>query len=332
MRLKSFYGPTVTAAMSRVREALGDDAIIISTRDDDMGGVRVTAAIDEPLTVEERVAIPIADELVEDVANDSIDVISEALTQHRVPASLSEKLIASATQFAQEDPFLSLGAALEMHFSFDPISMGTDKRCIALIGPPGAGKTLCTAKLATQATMAGRKMTVISTDMEKAGASEQLKAFTRILECDMVEIDDAPAVQDAVAMQKPETMIIVDTAGCNPFDPASKQRLEALLKAARAEPVIVMPADINPDEAIDIAEELKPLGARQLLPTRLDLVRRVGGLLNIAYETKLTLCQFSASPKISEQPQPMNPVTLGRFLLPPSNMEAPKQQATGTYE
>ena len=47
MRLKSFHGSSLTEAMRLVREALGENAIIVATRDDDMGGVRVTAAVDE---------------------------------------------------------------------------------------------------------------------------------------------------------------------------------------------------------------------------------------------------------------------------------------------
>ena len=47
MRPKSFHGPSLTDAMRQVREALGEDAIIVATRDDDMGGIRVTAAIDD---------------------------------------------------------------------------------------------------------------------------------------------------------------------------------------------------------------------------------------------------------------------------------------------
>ncbi len=330
MRLKSFFGRTTAEAMRQVRETLGEDAIIIATRDDPMGGIRVTAAIDEPLTVEEQVTLPLSEELFEDDADDSIDLIAEAFIQHHVPSMLSEKLLASVTQYAQEEPLLSLGAALELHLAFDPLSIGEDKKSIALIGPPGAGKTLCTAKIATQATLAKAPMTVISTDTERAGGMEQLAAITRILECDLMEIEDMHALEDAISVQKKGTNIIIDTAGCNPFNPSDLQKLSNLLKAAKAEPIIVMPADLDAYEAIDMAKEFQSLGATQLISTRLDMTRRLGGLLRLAYETKLTLSQFSASPKVSEQPEPLNPVSLGRLILPQN--ESAQEKVTGTYE
>ncbi|HOO52259.1 MAG TPA: hypothetical protein PLK94_13320, partial [Alphaproteobacteria bacterium] len=50
MRLKSFYAKTMTEAMQLVREALGEDAIIIATREENGGkSVRVTAAIEDDL-------------------------------------------------------------------------------------------------------------------------------------------------------------------------------------------------------------------------------------------------------------------------------------------
>ena len=46
MRLKSFYAPTMADAMDLVRSILGDDAIIVATRQE-ADGVRVTAAVEE---------------------------------------------------------------------------------------------------------------------------------------------------------------------------------------------------------------------------------------------------------------------------------------------
>jgi len=60
---------------------------------------------------------------------------------------------------------LALGAAFDTHFQFRPIIDDKPDKPIILIGPPGAGKTLCVAKFATKATMGKRPVTVISTDV-----------------------------------------------------------------------------------------------------------------------------------------------------------------------
>lgn len=45
MRLRTFSAPTMSEAMKQIRDALGDDAIIVSSHESERGrGVQVTAA------------------------------------------------------------------------------------------------------------------------------------------------------------------------------------------------------------------------------------------------------------------------------------------------
>jgi flagellar biosynthesis protein FlhF len=314
MRLKSFHGTNLTDAMRLVREALGENAIIVATREDDNGGVRVTAAIDEvPLSAQKP--MPEAPD-----GSEALEAIAEALTRHHVPPALAEKLMATATQFASDDPLLSLGAALDTHFKFQPI---TDDKPLMFVGPSGAGKTLCTAKFATKTTLAKRTPTVISTDLERAGGMEQLAAFTRLLKLNLVEIEDCHALQDIVAMQKGNP-VFIDTAGRNPFDESERREVRGFI-AAIGEATLVMPAGLDAAEAIDMAQEFRSIGATRLLVTRLDTVKRLGSLLRIAYDSRLPLANYSASTKVTEAPQPMNPVVLARFLLKKPGAQAVTQ-------
>ncbi len=305
MRLKSFYGSTLTDAMRAVREALGQDAIIVATREDESGGVRVTAAIDSSAPrIAEKIDVP------EDTGSKALEVIAEALTAHQVPASLAEKIMATATQIANDDPLLSLGAALDTHFKFDPIDLS---KPALFVGPPGAGKTLCTAKFATQATLAKRKVTVIGTDYDRAGGMEQLGAFMRVLNIDLVEIDDRHALHDLVSLQN-GTPTFIDMAGRNPFDPREKEAAREFISAV-GDATLVLPAGLDASEAIDLALEFRSIGASRLLITRLDAVRRIGSLLRLAYETRLPLSTYGASPKVTDPLLPINPVVLGRIIL-----------------
>lgn len=324
MRLKSFYAANSTEAMRLVREALGDNAIIVATRDDD-GGVRVTAAIDDP--VAPPAAPTLAQKAAEMAEDESIETIAQSFVRHQVPNTLSERLLATATQYASEDALLAMGAALDTHFKFQPLSEDLSQPLI-LIGPPGAGKTLCAAKLATKAALGKTPIALVSTDTERAGGMAQLGAFARLLKTDLLEIEDAHALRDALLMQKPDTTTLVDTAGCNPFSASDRDNLAALIRSSGAYPVLVLPADLDSSEALDMAKEFAAIGAKTILPTRLDMTRRLGGLLRVAYESKLPLSNFSASSKVTEAPQPLNPVSLARLILPvPKQVE---QKATGT--
>jgi len=305
MRLKSFHGATLTEAMRSVREALGENAIIVATREDDAGGVRVTAAIDEvPPPTQLKTITPPSD------GSEALEVIAEALTRHHVPHTLADKLMAAATQFASDDPLLALGAAIDVHFKFQPV---TEDKPVLLVGPPGAGKTLCTAKFATKATLAKRSPTVVSTDLERAGGMEQLAAFTRLLKLNLVEIEDWHSLRDIVAMQKGNP-IFIDTAGRNPFDTEEKETVREFI-AAIGDATLVLPAGLDAAEAIDLSHEFRNIGATRLLITRLDSVRRIGSLLRFAFESRLPLANYSASNKVTEPPMPLNPVVLARLIL-----------------
>ncbi len=179
-----------------MREALGENAIIVATRDDETGGVRVTAAIDEAPTRPPNAAAPVEEVAEAPMGSEAIEkIIAEALTRHQVPTHIAERLMATATQFANDDPILALGAAFDTHFQFLPIIDDKSEKPLILIGPPGAGKTLSVAKFATKATLSKRPVTVISTDLERAGGMEQLAAFTRLLKLNLVEIEDAHALK-----------------------------------------------------------------------------------------------------------------------------------------
>ena len=306
MRLKSFHGTNLTDAMRLVREALGENAIIVATREDETGGVRVTAAIDDvQLSSTHASTITAPPD-----GSAALETIAEALTRHQVPSALAEKIMASATQFASDDPLLALGAALDTHFKFMPI---TDDKPLMLVGPPGAGKTLCTAKLATKATMAKRPPTVISTDLDRAGGMEQLAAFTRLLKVNLVEIEDWHSLRDLLSMQKGHP-IFIDTAGGNPFDAKEREIIREYIVAV-GDATLVLPAGLDAAEAIDLVQEFRSIGATRLIVTRIDSVKRLGSVLRIAYDGRLPLANYSASSKVTEPPLPMNPVALARLIL-----------------
>lgn len=298
----------MTEAMRLVRESLGENAIIVAAREDDAGGVRVTAAIDDVAAAarNEAAAAPAA----KNEGTGALETIAEALTRHQVAQGLAEKLMATATQFASDDPLLALGAAIDTHFRFSP---ATDEKPLMLVGPPGAGKTLCIAKFATRSMMSKRVPTVISTDLERAGGVEQLAAFTRVLKLTLVEIEDWNALRDAVEMQKGGP-IFIDTAGRNPFDESERETTREYM-AAIGDATLVLPAGLDAAEAVDLAQEFKKMGASRLIVTRLDAVKRLGSLLRIAHESGLPLANYCASYKVTEPPQVMNPVVLARLIL-----------------
>lgn len=339
MRLKSFSAPTLTEAMAEVRKALGDNAIIVATRDED-GLVRVTAAIDDtPLQPPPSSAAPLIPNPATGVlyegdttapeSEDAIDLVVKALEHHSVPRELIDRLTDTLQAFDLEQPILALGAVLDATFGFQPLP-DQSQRPLMLVGPPGAGKTLSIAKLATRAALRGQKVSVITTDTERAGGIEQLAAFTRLLNVDLLEVEDPEALQDAIAVRKDVQHVLIDTAGHNPFDPASMGALGRMIKQTGAEAVLVLPAGLDAAEAADVASTFQAVGATRLLATRLDLARRLGSLLAAAWKGRLRFCDAAASPSVTVPLSPLNPMSLARMLLPESESKVNAERQTGT--
>ncbi|SMH47525.1 flagellar biosynthesis protein FlhF [Azospirillum agricola] len=317
MRLKSFHAKTMSEAMRMVRQSLGDDAIIVATREEEGGGVRVTAAVEEEdlLIAQERARQPVRP------AEPEIDVgevVADALHRHGVPAALAEQLIDAASGLDTDDACLALGSALDSLYTFAPLPDGrTAVKPLVLVGPPGSGKTLVAAKLAARAVFKKRSVGVITTDTVRAGGVDQLAAFTRLMKLKLATVEDPDALAGAFEVHRKTDLVLVDTAGRNPFSHEDMDDLRALLSAGEVEPVLVLPAGLDALEAADIAMAFKALGVRRMLVTRVDMARRLGSLLTIASRARMAFCDASVSSKVAEGLTPLNPLALARMMLPP---------------
>ena len=149
-------------ALALVKEHFGADAIIVSTQSNGDDGVRVTAAVDEDP------APPAAVEPDYESRQDPLDVISEALNYHNVPAALAGLVDAAATG-TSADPVVAMTAALDRVFRFAAAPPASAARPLSLVGLPEAGKTVTVAELATEAVVSGQSAAVITTARLPAG-------------------------------------------------------------------------------------------------------------------------------------------------------------------
>ncbi len=305
MLLRTFTAKTAGEAMAQVRQVLGDEAIILSTQDDD-DGVRVTAAL-EAAGDAPPAAAP-AQEL------EAADRIAEVLDHHRVPRGLADRLLTVATNHAGDDWLMAFAAALDHGLSFRPLGAIGPERPIMLVGPSGAGKSVTAAKLCACARLAEARSLLITMDGGKAGGLAQAETFTKALDARLACAEDAAGVGQAAAARGADEIAIIDTVGCNPFDPAERQALSEAAAAAGASMVLVLPAGGDPAEAADAALAFAEAGASCLIPTRLDAARRLGGVISAAHVAGLSLLAAGVSRHIGGGLTAVNPVSLARLL------------------
>lgn len=309
MRLRSFTAATVADAMQLVRDALGADAIILSTERTGRDGVTVMAGVETA----NGAGAGLADGA--ETAIDTIDAVGTALAFHGLPPATADRLLAAAADLLVDDPVMALGGALDAHFAFMPVVEASTARPIMLVGPPGAGKTVTIAKLATRARLAGRTVTAVTCDTLRAGAVEQLATYARLLKIPAYRAKDPTVLERAIANAPKDALLLVDTIGTNPFDKQEMDALGEFIAAAKPDLLLVLPAGSDVAEAQDYAVAYRALGATRLIATRVDAARRVGGVVAAAEAGRLHFAEIGMSPQIADGLQPVNPVSLARLIL-----------------
>lgn len=344
-----------------VRETLGDEAVIVATREEKGGKVvRVTAAVDPDDYNEDafggaggapafethgRNAPSSAETWLQyDDEEDEAAVaeeITDAMLRHAVPEDIMDQILSCVTIIGFDEPGVALIAALEHLFHFAPITAKASNKPIILVGPPGAGKTLAAAKIATRGVMDGMNVGVISTDVVRAGGIEQLQSFTKLLGVDLQKAQNPQELAALTSRLSGCQRVVIDTPGTNPFNPQDVKTLAKLISAVDADPYLVLPGGMDAEESGEMARVFATVGVHKLLPARVDIARRLGGLLSAAHHGGMSFADASNTPKVADGFLSLNPKNLARLLMPSAfssydkgrgTPEQPKRRKAGLYQ
>jgi flagellar biosynthesis protein FlhF len=170
---------------------------------------------------------------------------------------------------------------------------------VALVGPPGAGKTVTLAKLAARARIAGVQVGIASAADGLLGSPSPLESFAPILGA---TYDYAPTAPDLAPLATGEGRtgtLLIDTPGVSPGDGDGLASLETLLRAAAPTQVhLVLPATATTADALAAVRAFAPLGVSDLVWTRLDEAQTLGTLLSVALEVGRPLSWFGTGPDV----------------------------------
>lgn len=339
MRIRTVSGDTLAAAMAKVREELGPDAIILHVEDaKSRKGVLVRAAAETPdaeaasLPAPGSIAAPhefVETRLEHDLrarlrvfqpvrdTGERIDphtLIVPALDFHRVPESVSARLARIASEASASASDAALAHALERTMGCAPLPQ-KPARPLVVLGAPGHGKTTALARLAAQAAATSHPIVLITLDTGKAGAVSQIETYGSLLKARVETCEDAGQLETAIKALSPACAIFVDTPGINPWDPAATSQARSWVTASGGEPVWIVSAEISADDSVETARLYRSLGARRMIATKLDTARRWGGVAAAAVQGPMALAGTISSAFLADGVEPPDQLTFARRII-----------------
>jgi len=188
---------------------------------------------------------------------------------------------------------------------------------VALLGPPGAGKTTMVAKLAGRCMLQrGERVALASVDFLRVGAAEQLGAYAEILGAPCQFVAEPDAVPAAVEAARSAHWLFVDTPGLPHHDAERLEQLGRYLGAfAAVERHLLLSAASDLPVALAAIDAYRCVGFDRLAFSRLDEQRRCGVLLAAAEAADVPVSYLSSGQDVADGLELASPTRLADLVL-----------------
>lgn len=317
MKMRMFVAPTLEEAMECVKREMGPDAVILSTREED-GRVEVRAAVERsggqtPSTPRFMSAAvqPLAAQRAYESTRDELD---DALRWQGAQDGFIHLVAeAGARLGAGLEALGSMAAGLEGVLTFAPLH-ARPERSYFLIGPPGSGKSTAAAKLALHMRDGESRLAPVAADFDILASAERLAALMRAPQVGRCMVPEALA-RLVAETDKKGGRLVIDGPAFNPVDDNDLSRLKELISFTNVEPILVLAADGHPLEQEDAARAFAQAGVRRVILTRLDAVRRRGGVFSAISSARLSIAQLGMGSSTRSGLAPASAALVSRLLL-----------------
>ena len=166
-------------------------------------------------------------------------------------------------------------------------------RVVVIVGPTGVGKTTTLVKLATTEIVSAKKTgekheaRLITTDVTRVGAMEQLEHFGEILHRDVKKAENVDDLKEVFTEYKDHCdAIYIDTSGYSPNDSENIGKMKSLLDVPGLSPEMYLAFDAK-TKSRDIANIIKnyePFGYNAVIVTKCDESEQYGNVISALYE------------------------------------------------
>lgn len=175
-------------------------------------------------------------------------------------------------------------------------------RIVALVGPPGCGKTTTLVKLAVNYGLAARRpVMLLSIDNYRVAAAEQLRSYAAILGVGFRLVETVTALAQAIEENRGKELIFVDTPGLGPAEIANYSSLAQFLSTRDdIDTQIAVSCSMKSADLSRVVDGFECFRPQRLIFTKLDETGSFGPILNEGVRTGKPLSFFTTGQRIPE--------------------------------
>lgn len=321
MHLKRYRMPTVQQALARVREELGPDALVLSTRMVASRGpagwlgrreVEVTAAADRPPVSknrperqDNRQSVPQPEnEIVARLRASGFDVEFARQVAGAVPRQGRRGASVPTIRRALAQCVGAVAAGEEPLATVE-----------VFIGPPGAGKTTTIAKIAAQErALRGKRLGLVAADGYRVGAIDQLRLYADIIGSTFT-VARTPAEIERVLTEPRTLPLLVDTAGRSPRDPEARTIFRLVAGRDGVRTHLVIPAATTIAGLDRLLNGFGDAPPDRVVLTRLDEADGITPIFTALRERNLAISYLGTGQRVPEDLERATPAVLASLLL-----------------
>lgn len=208
-------------------------------------------------------------------------------------------------------------AAIQEAFTPAPPVWDRDQRTVAaFVGPTGVGKTTTLAKIAAHASWRyGMNVALVAADTYRIAGVEQLQHYADLLGVPCTIATGREELGCAIERYNGKDLVLVDTAGRNPWRDDGLAETDALLCGLPIERHLCVSATVQGSDLSRMVERYGQSGVRSLIVTKVDEARQLGGVLSSVWGTDYQIAHVTTGQEVPGDIETPNPSQLCQAVL-----------------
>ena len=184
-----------------------------------------------------------------------------------------------------------------------PIQIVRDRRkVVAFIGPTGVGKTTTIAKIAAGfALFAKARVALVTADTYRIAAIEQIRSYAEIIGIPCEVVHSPKDMEQVLADLADYELVLIDTAGRSPNNPARMYELRNMIDAAMPEEIhLVLSSTTRRRDLDNLVDRFAAVGFDRVILTKLDESMTFGAIFNVHAKCAKPFSYFTNGQSVPE--------------------------------